>query len=288
MRSRLAVILSFVVFFVVWATCSTKGTVIAKQPDGVTPTKVRYLSNLLNPDKYLDLGDGLAAYYSFDDGSASDISGNNNHGTVVGAFPVPGIIGGAIEFDGLNDYIEVPHSPSLNLYNEFTISGWINNVTPYTTNFDWVTILSKGNTSSLETPYTVYYYVINDEILPSVRLTDQDFNLILDTQNDITSGNSLYLDQWTFFTWRLSGGKLAIFMNGILLGEKDYGFSSLGNNSLPLDIGRDVPGVTEYFDGQIDELRIYNRALSIDEIETLYEQGGFIISKLRLPIIISE
>lgn len=219
------------------------------------------------------LDDDLVAYYPFD-GDALDYSGNGNHGILHGTSQVPGIVGAAIELNGSGDYIEVPHSQSLNLYGEFTISGWTNDVTPDFTNALWIPILTKGDTSTFDTPYSVIYRETGDEVLPQVRLVDQDYNLIQDFQYDIVPGSALDLNVWSFFTWRFSHGTLAIFLNGVFLGEKDYGISGLGNNTRPLNIGRDVPGIVEYFDGQLDDLRIYNRALSDEEILGLYTRAS--------------
>ena len=58
--------------------------------------------------------DGLIGYWKLDDGTATDSSGNNNHGTLIGGpTPTTGQIGGALNFDGVDDYINVPNSPSL-------------------------------------------------------------------------------------------------------------------------------------------------------------------------------
>ncbi len=70
---------------------------------------------------------GLIAYWSFDEGSggiAYDSAGSN-HGTIYGASWVDGISGHALSFDGVDDYIEVPDSDSLDIANEITIEAWI-------------------------------------------------------------------------------------------------------------------------------------------------------------------
>jgi len=58
---------------------------------------------------------GLVAYYSFDDCSAKDLSGNGNDGIIYGAKCVDGKFGKALSFDGVNDYVEVPHDESLDI-----------------------------------------------------------------------------------------------------------------------------------------------------------------------------
>ena len=76
-----------------------------------------------------DLSNGLVAWYPFD-GNASDMSGNGNHGTVNGATlgtDRHGQVGKAYHFDGVDDWIEVSHHPSIdfNSNESFTISLWL-------------------------------------------------------------------------------------------------------------------------------------------------------------------
>ncbi|MCD6165610.1 hypothetical protein J7K19_02730, partial [bacterium] len=72
---------------------------------------------------------GLVAYWSFDEGTgniAYDISGNGNNCTIYGAKWTKGKYGSALQFDGVDDYVEVPHSVSLNITDAITIEAWIN------------------------------------------------------------------------------------------------------------------------------------------------------------------
>ena len=75
-----------------------------------------------------DLSDGLVGYWSFNDISdlGHDDSGSENDGTVYGDSSTAGIIGNALSFDGINDYVLVPVSDSLDLKTEGTVAGWVN------------------------------------------------------------------------------------------------------------------------------------------------------------------
>jgi hypothetical protein len=87
---------------------------------------------------------GLVGHWKLDEGAgtiAHDSSRNENHGTLDGPIwrPSDGQIGGALEFDGNNDCVEVPDDPSFDITNEITVTAWIN---PGDV-IDWRTIVAK-------------------------------------------------------------------------------------------------------------------------------------------------
>jgi len=72
---------------------------------------------------------GLVGYWNFDQGSgttASDSSGYNNHGTIYGASWTSGKVGGALSFDGLDDYVDCGNSETLDPTQEATVEAWVN------------------------------------------------------------------------------------------------------------------------------------------------------------------
>ena len=92
----------------------------------------------------VDLNNGLVAYYSFNDGTAVDSSMSQNHGILNGApSQAPGIICGALSFDGVDDFVTIP--TGLNFNQDFTISFWIK---PYSLG----TIVNKGENCPNESP----------------------------------------------------------------------------------------------------------------------------------------
>ncbi|PXF51347.1 MAG: hypothetical protein C4B55_02845 [Candidatus Methanophagaceae archaeon] len=89
--------------------------------------------------------EGLVAEWRFDEGAGSvlhDSSGNGNDGVIHGATWTEGKFGNALRFDGQDDFVEVPHSSSLNLGKYFTITTWIK---PTTLSTDNQLILGKGS-----------------------------------------------------------------------------------------------------------------------------------------------
>ncbi len=213
--------------------------------------------------------DGLAAYYPFN-GNVNDESGNGNHGNVFGAALTTdrfGKVNSAYNFDGVNDYIQVQNSNSLNsITEEYTICGWIKPMALYS---EWITVLTKGNSTSTKTHYSVAYH--SNSFHPELRITDLNNQSVI-RYVDIT--NCLDFGKWTFFCWKFKRGAFEFYKNDIALGSYNTGVTSLLQNGLPLEIGRDAPGQLEFLNGMLDDLRIYNRALTDSEIQTLYREGN--------------
>jgi len=152
----------------------------------------------------IDLSNGLVAYYSFDDGTAIDNSGNGNNGVLFGGVSsVMGVRGNALDFNGTNGFVQVSNSSSLNLSTEFTIIGTVFPRSFYTTlGEEWIVILTKGNTSSMDSPYAIIYQNIDNTIKPHVRMTSGGSAL----WGTLPIANSLFLNRWNTFAWRYSNG----------------------------------------------------------------------------------
>jgi uncharacterized repeat protein (TIGR02543 family) len=212
--------------------------------------------------------DGLVACYPFN-GNANDGSGNGNHGTVHGPISTADRLGnpnGAYDFDGNDDLIQIADSDSLDIgYNDYTIVAWIK--TSNTINNG--RIFSKGS-SLCVTGYMMRMGGTQSSNILVEESKDQNCHLAL-------TGNSTINDNaWHFVVSvvdRDVGAK--IFIDGNLDSQVNMDTSAydLSNNRDPMIGANDVGNVYESFDGIIDDVRIYNRALSEAEIQTLYGLG---------------
>ncbi|WP_319507612.1 LamG-like jellyroll fold domain-containing protein [uncultured Methanolobus sp.] len=202
---------------------------------------------------------GLVAYYPFDN-SYKDFSTYNNHGTPKGSMDfTAGVVGNAAaSFDG-KSYIEVKDSDSLDLTDDFTFAVWLNKEDVGVGG--WAVVFSKGDTSSISASSSPYALFHTNGIYPGVRVAGQI----------ISSNAETKFNDWYFVTVTKEGSDLKFYVNGELRDTKKSAASIPASES-DLLIGIDPPGVTEYFKGAMDELRIYNYALSQDEIRTIY--GG--------------
>jgi len=215
----------------------------------------------------VSLSKGLVAHYKFD-GDALDSSGNENHGVEYGGVSyVDGVINQAGYFD--NGYITVSNSDDLTFNDEFSISAFIKPIATHDNIYGkWVTLLTKGNDSSLDTAYEIGYECSN-KCVPHIRFTDQNNKRVLFNVDGI---NALELNRYNFITWTFKKGQLKIYLDGALLYDNYIGISNLKQEiTEALDIGKDAPGETEYFKGEIDDLRFYNRVLTPSEITELYK-----------------
>jgi uncharacterized protein (TIGR02145 family) len=202
---------------------------------------------------------GLVAWYPFN-GNANDESGNGNNGTPVGASLTTDRYNSANHaffFDGYTNYIEIPDAPSLDIANAITISGWVYKLwdIPYST------IVTKGGVNSDSNNYALHF-------LDTVGLGF--------TTNISANYNSTPISLWAWHhvsvTW---DGTIVVFY---VDGQPDISAVSnlsgiLPTNTSPMTIGADFTFGDEFFYGMLDDIRIYNRALSPSEVSQVYTES---------------
>ena len=211
---------------------------------------------------------GLVLYYSFDtdDGNVvHDQSGNGNDGKVMGAkFVTAGATGGAMSFNGQSDYIRVPNSKSLETPT-FTISVWAK------TREAVAQLPNRGIIGKLRIDENRNWYLIRqrDGLIGGgvVGLTPDDY-CNLETSADP------FVGKWGYAVLSYDGNSARFYVNGELVSQHE-GLIHRGN-SLDLMIGADgfkrSSDEPEWlWNGFIDEMRIYNRALMADEVRALYK-----------------
>ena len=208
----------------------------------------------------INLDSGLVAYYPFN-GNANDESNNGNDGTVMGALLTTdrfGLDSAAYEFDGTSSYIAVPNSQTLQSPDTaLSQVAWINiySWSLVGTTFGPILMKSNSGTNAFQYRLSVGPVGINTSI-----------NNWL---NFVTTPDTLNFNEWIMIASVLSNDTVSHYVNETFLGSGVLSGPIVTDNR-PLEIGRDVPGVTEIFHGKLDEVRIYNRALTFQEIQELY------------------
>ena len=218
---------------------------------------------------------GLVAAYSFEEGTGTitaDSSGNNNTGTLSsGVTWTTGRVGNAVSFNGTAGDITINDAPSLDLNGSFTISAWVNPATVSGTG----TLLIKETTVGCG----YFLQIANGQI-------DSGFNNGSGCIEHITTNANLAAGNWYFITVVLdhTSNTYNTYLNGNLLsGAPETGVPV--PNAQPLVLGRSGCSVCgfERLNGILDEVKIYNRALSAGEVQTLFNAavGGPAITGLN-------
>jgi len=208
------------------------------------------------------LEEGVSGYWHFDEKEGAfvyDASGNNNTGTLVNS-PVwqPEAnckAGGCLSFNGTNKYINIPNSSSLQVFNDMTLELWV-----YATN------CAAGRQGILYKSYNNEFELILE---PDCKVSFYQGNGVWEEIQE-PSGFNVSQNTWTHLAVvRTIGNKtLYFYKNGALVGSDEY-VNSPTASMQPVIIGK-RDGTTYYFNGSIDEVRIYNRALTSVEIQTIY------------------
>lgn len=212
----------------------------------------------------IEINEGLVAYYPFD-GSGNDASGNGYHGTLQGGVKYAlGRTGMAAQFDGVNDFVSVASNPGLNLTNKFTVSAWIFQQSAQSNGYRIVDKCSAG----IADGWTFDTYGNGNG---GCRLRMQAADL---TGRSVVGTTDYTLLAWHHVVATVSGTTGAVYFDGLLNGDGLVG--QIPSNSLDLFIGGPHPynaGVVEFFNGLIDDVRIYKRTLSAAEVEDLFNAG---------------
>jgi len=199
---------------------------------------------------------GLVLGYGFEETSgitATDTSTSKNNGTLNGATSTAsGKFGRALSFDGVNDRVDVPDAASLDLSTGMTMEAWVKP----TTNAGWRTALMKERGANL-----LYALYASNGVAPNAENFTTAENAV-----NAPAAKALALNAWTHLASTYDGTTLRLFVNGEQVATK-AATGAMPNTTGALRIGGNAPW-GEYFSGLIDEVRVYNRALSVSEIET--------------------
>ncbi|MDO9542027.1 MAG: LamG domain-containing protein [Kiritimatiellia bacterium] len=226
-------------------TVSKDATIYGKLSLSVAPTNPAVFTN------------GLAGCWPFN-GNVNDVSGNNNHGVINGnvtltadRFNAPN---SAYQFNG-NGYIRVSNSSSLCIPKDVSVSVWIKTANQW--HGGWGNIVLKGNKH------------------------DRNYELAIDhgdriTWSDVTHGKKNWRitgkkgvsdGKWHHIVGTWDGQTVKLYVDGVCEKKEQCSSSRVPNNE-PLFIGCDEK--KDFFNGVIDDLQIYNRALSKSEVFSLY------------------
>lgn len=205
------------------------------------------------------LARGLVGFWLFNEGGgdkAYDLSGYGNHGTLTNmAFPptvnsgwIPAKFGTGLSFDGTDDYVSITDNSSLDISDEITLEVWVY-LTSYPTNDTAFVGKYRNYGMGIKgTTHVLSYHEVGNTVGLSVVPLNQWNHLVVTAKN--------------------IGDEVKFYMNGELNRERTDWTVNLTTNNNSLGIGYDE--TFTYLNGLIDQVRIYNRALSATEIRELY------------------
>lgn len=203
----------------------------------------------------------LAGHWKFDDGAgsvAADSSGNGYDGTVVNGSWTEGVDGGALNYDGSSSKVAVPSSAFGTIGDEITISMWVNG----------------GAGQPAED--SVFYAVSGNYRVLNIHLPWSDSSVYWDAGNDggydrivKAADESAFKDGWNHwvFTKDAGEGVMRIYLNGVLW-HSGTGKTKAMTGITAATIGSQISGA--FYEGGIDDVRLYDVALSDREIAGLY------------------
>ena len=201
--------------------------------------------------------DGLIAWYPLN-GNAGDSSGNNHNGTAIATTPAAdrfGNQGKAFAFNGTSSAITTGIS-MLNNLTGLTATGWINPA-------------ALGTRIGFFGQNDLFEFGFLDSLNMDAWLDRISMGVLVPTDS--------MLDGWHMVSATADSDSLRFYVDGIIRKSTALGAGSFGSTTYEFNIGGagifDPTG--NYFSGSIDDIRIYNRALTQAEIDTLYHEGGW-------------
>ncbi len=207
--------------------------------------------------------DSLKLYLPFEEGTgkvAKDKSGNGNDGTLEGDTKwTDGKYGKAISLNGKDSGVTVPDSDSLDTPDEITVEAWIY---PLSANVDYPEIVLKGYGTAFE--------------LTMMQNLSIDWEFNIGGWKTMNSGaGTISLKEWYHAAGTYDGKATKVYVNGVEMAAAAHS-GAFGVNDAPVLVGYRLANMQTadmFFDGIIDDVAIYNRALTTKEIMADMEQG---------------
>jgi hypothetical protein len=204
---------------------------------------------------------GLVASYNFDQGSGTtlaDQSGNGNTGSISNAsWATQGHTGDALSFNGTNSLVSIPSASSLNLTSGMTLEAWVD---PASVSSSSPVLFKEGSSGS---PYSLLSsaFTSGSALAPVTNVLSA-----AGSASQAAASSNLTANTWSFLAATYDGSTLTLYVNGVAVGSTTVASNSLVTSTGSLDIGGSGP-LGKYFQGLIDDVRVYNRPLALAEIQ---------------------
>lgn len=225
---------------------------------------------------------GLIAYYPFS-GNANDVSGNGNHGFANNAVLSPdrfGISNAAYKFNGANAQILVNDNVALqSLNSNYTFSAWVKFAS--FPNRDMSILMKSLGAGSQNNKWTLWKHV-NPPFGVGV-LTDGNFNIVQRNYDF-----PFITNRWYLISYTAAGTNATISVDGVTVSAQTGNLELPDTTGATLAIGGAEPGGNQWFNGDLDDIRIYDRALSASELAQLHAVGSGRILNVRKAVYLDS
>jgi hypothetical protein len=231
-----------------------------------------YTAVLFSASSKAQLSNGLVAWFRFN-GNLNDQSVNANPGTGFGGISysagVDGSPNGAVVLDGIDDYVNIENIGPYNLgTGNFTLSYWFNTISSVGSQ-----IISMAPSGSGQFPY---YGIASYSGSGNISARTQ-FNASIEA---LSTG--LNNSQWHHVVFTRFGNLLSIYIDGILKNSAAFTQDNI-TNFYKLVLGRNQDLFQYMYNGKLDNLRLYNRSITVVEITTLYTSE---LTGIPLPVLL--
>ncbi|MFH0907484.1 MAG: LamG-like jellyroll fold domain-containing protein [bacterium] len=218
----------------------------------------------------VDLSSNLAGWWTFDEGNgatAYDSSGNGRDAALTGAAWSTGRLAGSVSFGGAGQFAQLPAAVGQTLSN-FTWAGWVN----WQGGIDWQRLFDFNDGSSATATNGRYMFLSPGTSSGKMRFSISQAGYGVNEWLD--SSTALPSNVWVHVAVTLEGNTLSLYRDGWFETNRTVTLSpatlSLTNNYLARSAYTEDP----YFSGRLDDVRVYSRALTAAEIQTLSQGGG--------------
>lgn len=203
----------------------------------------------------LNLDAGNASSYNGSGTLWTDLSGQNNNGTLVNGVGYTSANGGALTFDGVNDYVSLGNNTAYNLTN-FSVSSWFR---PTVGGNNYSPVITRYYNITPNNGWMIYYHKPTSKIHVEGRESGAQYL-------SLVSNNIYSINNWYNITWTKSGNTWSLYVNGTLDRALTLGNGTTPITSNNMQIGCFNPNDPEYAKQDVGNVNIYNRVLSASEV----------------------
>ena len=187
---------------------------------------------------------------------AYDFSASGNNGTISGAtWTTSGKYGGALSFDGTDDYVDCGNDASLDITGDISVEAWINPIDS-----------GEGGLGHIFKKLNILMFMKgagDENIIFRIKVGGA-------IKEAVSTGDVVSYNSWHYVVGVFDGTNVLVYVDGVKFTGSATAGPIDGHSSADLIIGTDSVSASYTFNGTIDEVRIYNRALTADEIQMSY------------------